>query len=415
MVHEIRACRICGNTNLVPIVDLGIQTLTGVFPKDKNQKITSGPLELVKCLEGNDEQCGLVQLRHTYNHEEMYGDNYGYRSGLNASMVHHLNEIVKYITHKAALKPNDLIVDIGSNDATLLKSYPKKGYRLAGIDPTAVKFKEFYTVDITAIGDFFNERTFREHFGDKKAKVITSISMFYDLENPMAFVNDIYRSLDEEGIWVFEQSYLPLMIERNAYDTICHEHLEYYGMKQIDWMLKRAGFKIIDIEFNDTNGGSFRVTASKTGASYPECRTLLNEVLNKERDDQYHTLNPYKEFERRVRKHKEDILALIGRLKSEGKKVMGYGASTKGNVIIQYCGFTEDDLACIGEVNPDKFGAYTPHTHIPIRPEKEVFSMQPDYLLVLPWHFRTGIMEKEKHFLAQGGHFIFPLPKLEIV
>lgn len=415
MIREIHACRICGNTHLVPIVDLGTQALTGVFPKNKEQIITSGPLQLVKCAEDDGLHCGLVQLRHSYDHDEMYGENYGYRSGLNASMVKHLTEVIRYITAKADLSPGDLIVDIGSNDGTLLKAYPKNHYRLIGVDPTSEKFKEFYTDDITAIADFFSAQTLTKHVGNARAKVITSISMFYDLEDPMAFVNHVREVLHDEGIWVFEQSYLPLMIERNAYDTICHEHLEYYAMKQIVWMLSKAGLKVIDVEFNDTNGGSFRVTAAKSGSSHKECRNLLNDVLEKEERDLYHTLAPYAKFELRIRQHKNDLRALMGKLKAEGKKVMGYGASTKGNVIIQYCGLTEADIACIGEVNQEKFGSFTPHSLIPILSEKVVLEKQPDYLLVFPWHFRESILKKETEFITRGGHFIFPLPQIDMV
>lgn len=414
---QIKRCRICGNTNLISLIHLGEQALTGVFPKSKSEKITSGPLELVKCHPKNekDNVCHLVQLHHSYNSSEMYGVNYGYRSGLNQSMVRHLQDLVKYVQTIADLKKGDLILDIGSNDSTLLQAYPSdKGLSLTGIDPTGIKFKQYYPKHIELIPDFFTYDNVRKKFADRKAKVITSIAMFYDLENPISFVKDIYDSLADDGIWVFEQSYLPLMMEVNAYDTICHEHLEYYGLFQIKWMMDKVGFKIIDVELNDTNGGSFRITAAKAKSKY-SVKPSVAEVTAKENKLNLNSVKPFEEFKKDVLKHKSELCELISKINLEGKKIFGYGASTKGNVILQYCGLTPKEIPCIAEVNEDKFGSLTPFNHIPIISEKEARAMKPDYFLVLPWHFRNGIIEKEKNFLNSGGKIIFPLPKIEIV
>jgi len=266
MYKEITKCRICGNANLVSLIHLGEQSLTGVFPKNIEDKITSGPLELVKCHPKNDKDnvCHLVQLHHSYDSSEMYGMNYGYRSGLNKSMVKHLNDIVGHVLATVKLSEGDLVIDIGSNDSTLLQQYPTdKKLKLAGIDPTGVKFKKYYPAHIQLIPDFFSFANINKSFPDKKAIVITSIAMFYDLEDPMSFVKQISESLAEDGIWVFEQSYLPAMLETISYDTICHEHLEYYALRQIKFMMDASDFKIINVELNDINGGSFRVTVAR--------------------------------------------------------------------------------------------------------------------------------------------------------
>ncbi len=416
MYKEITKCRICGNTNLTSLLHLGEQSLTGVFPKNKSDKVTSGPLELVKChpKHENDSVCHLVQLHHSYDSSEMYGQNYGYRSGLNQSMVRHLNSIVQHVLSMVDVKKDDLIIDIGSNDSTLLQQYPSdKQLILTGIDPTGVKFKKYYPAHIGLIPDFFSSENIEKKFPGKKAKVITSIAMFYDLEDPISFVKNIHDVLAEDGLWVFEQSYLPTMLETNSYDTICHEHVEYYGMQQIKHMMDVCGFKIIDVELNDVNGGSFRVTVAKNASAYTANKSVVECELN-EKKLQIDSLIPYESFQRSVETHKTELVLLIRKLQQQGEKIFGYGASTKGNVILQYCGLTIKDIPCIAEVNEDKFGSFTPFTHIPIISEKEARAMNPDYFLVLPWHFRKGIIEKEEEFLSSGGKFIFPLPKIEI-
>ena len=245
MIRKINKCRICGNDELVPVVDLGEQYLTGVFPRqDEINSITKGPLRLVKC-HGSIDSCGLLQLEHSYELGEMYGDNYGYRSGLNKSMVSHLQNKVNNILGVVDLNPGDLVIDIGSNDGTTLSAF-SSNLQLVGVDPTGEKFKEYYPEHIELISDFFSDNLIRASYPKQNAKVITSFSMFYDLESPQEFVDQISNILDpKQGVWVFEQSYMPLMLERKSYDTICHEHLEYYSLQQIIWLLDRAGLKII--------------------------------------------------------------------------------------------------------------------------------------------------------------------------
>jgi hypothetical protein len=233
--------------------------------------------------------------------------------------------------------------------------------------------------------------------------------MFYDLESPLSFMQQVYELLADEGVWVFEQSYMPTMLSMNSYDTVCHEHLEYYRLKQIKWMTDRAGFKILDVEFNQINGGSFSVMVARQGSSYRQANDLVGRILKSEEKLGLHTLKPYKAFQKRVSQHKEKFKAQIQKLKKDGKKVLGYGASTKGNVILQYCGFSEKDIPFIAEVNPDKFGSYTPGTLIPIISEAEAKIMKPDYFVVLPWHFKENIIMREKKFLKEGGKLLFPL------
>jgi len=409
MYKEITKCRISGSENLVQILSLGEQYLTGVFPTNKGQQVTKGPVDMVWCPDS-----GLVQMKQSYSLEEMYGDNYGYRSGLNQHMVNHLRNKVNYLLRKIDTNPGDIILDIGSNDATSLKCYPSQLRRI-GIDPTGNKFRSFYTDDIELVPDFFSAANFKKVFPNDKAKVVTSIAMFYDLEDPVQFAKDIASVLAPDGIWHFEQSYLPSMLRTHSYDTICQEHLEYYSLISVKYIMDKAGLRIIDIEMNDMNGGSFALTVCRQEANYKANTAVINWMLEEEIKMGLNTATPYLEFAKKVEAHKESLISLLGQLKRDGKKIIGYGASTKGNVLLQYCGIDTNYLDAIAEVNEQKFGSYTPGTLIPIISEAEAKAQKPDYMLVLPWHFRNSILEREKEYRASGGKFIFPLPYIEIV
>ena len=413
MVKKISKCRICGNKELIPVVDLGEQYLTGIFPTSElmAKKITKGPLRLVKCHSKNN-CCGLLQLEHSYDLDEMYGDNYGYRSGLNKSMVEHLHNKVHKILEMVDLNPDDLVIDIGSNDGTTLSAY-NKNLTLIGIDPTGNKFKEFYPDYIKLIPDFFTDALVRSRYPDKKAKIITSFSMFYDLESPQDFVNQISNILDPEtGLWVFEQSYMPSMIEKNSYDTICHEHLEYYGISQIIWLLDKANMKIIDVETNDINGGSFSISAAHNSSIYTVNSDSINRLVSLEKDMNLFEIKPYLDFQLKIDESRDKLRGFFAKIKENGVNVSALGASTKGNVILQYCGIDSKQIDNIGEVNDKKYGALTPGSMIPIKPEEDVLNTNPDYLLVLPWHFKEFFLKSSKF---KGRKLIFPLPELEII
>ena len=407
---EIDNCRISDSRDLRIVLDLGIQELTGVFPKDSSEPITAGPLQLAWCPDS-----GLLQLKQSYELAEMYGDNYGYRSGLNESMIAHLKAKAREIQRFRSLDPGDLVVDVGSNDATFLKSYDISGIKRIGIDPTGRKFQKFYDEGIELIPDFFSADTYRAKYSEEKVSILTSIAMFYDLEDPTAFVRDVASILQDDGIWHFEQSYMPSMLRTNAYDTICHEHLEYYSLGVVKKLLESCGLKVLDVQMNAVNGGSFAVTAGKEGNPLEPNKVVIDWLLRQEEGMGLGTIKPYEQFAKKVFEHRNSLTDLIRGLTADGKKVFGYGASTKGNVLLQFCELTEKDLPCIAEVNEEKFGSFTPGTRIPIISETEARAMAPDYFLVLPWHFKSGILARERAFQENGGKFIFPLPEIEIV
>jgi hypothetical protein len=415
MYHEINKCRICGNPQLTTVLELGEQFLTGVFPRSPSRGLSKGPVQLVKCTAKDGAKvCGLVQMKHTFAASEMYGETYGYRSGLNRSMVEHLSRKASKLQALVAPAAGDVILDIGSNDGTSL-GYYAPGLVLVGIDPSAAKFSKYYKPNVELIVDFFSASLFRRRFGAAKARIVTSIAMFYDLEDPQAFVNDVSAVLRQDGVWHLEQSYLPAMLRTNSYDTACHEHIEYYALRQIEWMLQRAGLELLDIELNDINGGSFALTVGKVGGPIRPNFAALDQMRRLESDLNLDSLKPFEQFRERIDRQKQQLLALLQKLKSDGKLVVGYGASTKGNVLLQYCGITPELLPCIAEVNEDKFGCYTPGTDIPIVDEAIARAQKPDYFFVLPWHFRDGIIKRERDFLQRGGKLIFPLPTLEVV
>lgn len=408
-MNQVRTCRLCQSDRLTEILDFGDLTLTGVFPASLEESVPSGRVRLVLCRE-----CGLVQLGDTFPPEEMYGDNYGYRSGLNKSMVSHLGRITRSLESRTELASGDTVLDIGANDGTLLRSYTVPGLNRIGIDPTIKKFSEYYPADITAVADFFSARAFRS-VTDEQATVVTSIAMFYDLDDPVAFASDIGSVLTDDGVWYFEQSYMPWMLRSGAYDTICHEHLEYYSLTSIKHILDRAGLVLIDAATNAVNGGSISVTAGKPGPDRSEPSVYARWLLAQEAADRVHSPESWVEFRQKVHSRQEDLRSLLTQLNGSGAVVMALGASTKGNVLMMTTPVGIDLVSKVGDVNPYKYGRFLPGTGIPIVSQEEVLADKPDYLLILPWHFRETFMVSLEEYLAGGGRLIFPLPDLEVV
>lgn len=408
----IDACRICGNRELLTVLDLGAQALTCVFPRTPDADVPAVPLELVKCSPGG---CGLLQLRHTTDFDLMYGEHYGYRSGIRPFMVEHLRGKVRQLRGRVALGPGDVVVDIGSNDSTLLRCYADDGLTLVGIDPSGAKFRELYPANAELITDFFSAKLFNERLGQRRAKAVTSIAMFYDLPQPLEFMRDVRDVLAEDGVWLMEQSYLPAMIEATAYDIVCHEHLEYYALAQIEWMAERAGLKVISAELTDVYGGSLSVLLARDSAPHAVDEAALGRIRARETALGLDTMAPFDAFARRVHRYRDQLVDFLADSRKAGLLTLGYGASTKGNVILQFCGLGPAELPCVGEPSPEKDGCFTPGTRIPIVSEAEAKSRRPDQLLVLPWIYRDGFVERERDFVAAGGKLIFPLPGLDVI
>jgi len=402
-------CRISKKDDLIAVCDLGKHALCGHFPRFKNEMVPVAGLRL-----GLSTNSGLLQLIDSQPIDEMYGSNYGYRSGLNKAMVAHIENKVQSLLKLRNLSAGDIVLDIGSNDGTLLNKYSDSLTRI-GIDPTISKFGHFYDEGILKASEFFSDSSFLAISGGRKASIITSLSMFYDLPDPQLFCRHIANILEDDGIWHLEQSYMPSMLRTNSYDTICHEHIEYYSLSVLKYLLENSGLKVIDVSFNSINGGSFAVTAAKMDSRYWPNSSLIEWMLRTEENMNLYSPMTYRLFEHKAYTHKHDLNDLLKSLKTSGAKIAGYGASTKGNVILQFCGLDDSTIYGIADVNSDKFGCYTPGSLIPIDSESVIKAEQPDYMLVLPWHFRNAILERELEYLQKGGKLIFPLPEIEIV
>ena len=402
-------CRICKNNILRDVISLGEQKITSRFPKIGDNSIPITPIDLCMC-----ENCGLLQLKQTTLSSELYEFEYGYRSGINNTMKKHLKLYQEEISSKIFLDDNDLIIDIGSNDSTMLQYYSKNLKRL-GIDPTGKQFKEYYG-DVALVENYFTKENFLNSvYGNLKPKIVSSISMFYDLPDPVQFAKDIYDILDDEGIWTCEQSYLITMLKQNSFDTICHEHLEYYSLHQIKEIADRSNFKIIDVKFNDCNGGSFRIYFAKNISKlHIENIELINNILKDEDDYGINSSQVYIDFMKRCDNEIKKLCDFIDYVNENNKQIWLYGASTKGNCLLQYANLTSKNIKYAVERNLKKVGKMT-STGIEIISEDMMRKNPPDYLLVLPWHFKNEMIEREKDYLNNGGQFVFPLPNLEIV
>ncbi len=405
-------CRIDGS-ELLEIIDFG-----NIYFSDFVDKATDGfksPLKL-----GIANGSGLVQLFKAPDPEKMYRK-YWYRSGVNEAMIRDLKNIVDSVRNYVDIKKGETVLDIAANDGTLLDFWKNDEVIRIGIDP-AKNLEEFRKGKYEHfIEDFFSSENYYSVTKDK-AKIITSIAMFYDLPDPTWFVQEVKKCLHENGVWVIQMSYTPLMLEQNAFDNICHEHIEYYTLTVLNNLLNDNGLRIIDVELNDVNSGSFRVYAthiSNTKLKLSEHAKIIgmfrrDSILEYEKTLKLNEAYPYLQFAKRVAQQKEETLKMLKSLKDQGKVVIGYGASTKGNTLLQYYGITPDLIPFIAERSPEKWGKVTVGTGIPIISEAEMREKKPDYLFILPWHFVNAFAEREKELLKAGTKLIVPLPILEI-
>ena len=411
-----KTCRICGSAALTPVIDLGEQYLQGSFikPGKESPPLRSISTELVRCNPMEDEHaCGLLQTAISVPSEILYSS-YWYRSGTNNTMRTHLKDIADEASQLVG-KDSAVVLDIGCNDGTLLNNYPSK-FEKYGVDPSDVAQEAGN--DITVVQDIFPSPELNNITKNKKFDIITSIAMFYDLENPTVFVKNIKNSLASDGVWIFEMSYMPSMLEMNSYDTICHEHLEYYSFAVIESLLSDNGMKVVKVNFNDINGGSIRCYATHEDNFKFKDRELFDAIKNirqKEFDLQLDTSKPYENFQYRINEHKEALIGLLKKLKKDGKTIHIYGASTKGNTILQWCGIDNTVIDFAADRNPDKFGAKIIGSEIPIISEKDSRALKPDYYLVLPWHFKEEFLEREKEIISLGTGMIFPLPEIHVI
>jgi 2-polyprenyl-3-methyl-5-hydroxy-6-metoxy-1,4-benzoquinol methylase len=410
-----KKCRICGNSNLKKVISLGNQFIQGKFKKKINKFERKIPLNILLCHPSLRERnvCGLLQLENSVNKNILYNQYY-YRSGVNLTMKRHLNLIARKASSFFINKCN--VLDIGCNDGTLLSSYPKS-YTRYGLDPSQIVLDIKKEKQLNLINDFFPTKHLEKNFYKNYFDIITSIAMFYDLDDPSFFVKKIKNILSNNGIWILELSYMPEMLKLNSYDTICHEHLEYYSLSVLQFLFKKNFMKIFKIELNKINGGSIRCFVThENNVKYDKKKnySLIKKIVSKEKKLKLNTITPYKNFQKKIYSNKFQLRKVLLNIKKKKKIIHIYGASTKGNTILQFCKINNKFIKYAADRNPYKVGLKTLGSNILIIDESKSRKMKPDYYLVLPWHFQNEFVKREREFLKNGGKFIFPLPNVRI-
>src|SRR2546422_6155708 len=401
----IKTCRVCGYPNLDQVLSLGDQFVSDFVTSEGHTP--KAPLELVRC-----QSCGLIQLRHTFSRASLYR-HYWYKSGISSTMRQALSDLVSRTCEIARPKYDDIVVDIGCNDGTLLRSYNTPGLMLVGFEPAENLAPEAKKGTGWVFNDFFKAETYTRKFGENRAKIVTSVAMFYDLEDPNSFVADVARILAPDGVWVVQQNYLATMLEHNGFDNIGHEHLEYYSLGTMRRLLERHGLQIFEVDTNDVNGGSFRTFICHTG-QFPEG----NSVCSMEKHEAHLGLDEratYEKFASHIEKIRLQLHEFVAQEVKSGKTVYVYGASNRGNTILQYCGLDHTLIKKATDANPEKRGRKTAGTLIPIVPKEEARRDRPDYFLVLPHHFIEEIRREESQYLKSGGKLIVRLPEFHLV
>ena len=406
-------CRVCRGA-LDPILSLGEHYVSD-FPQPGASDGVRVPLELVMC-----GACKLLQLTHTVPSEQLYR-NYWYRSGTNATMRDALADIAHKAEQLVSLQAGDAVLDIGCNDGTLLAAYRTMGVMRIGFDPARNLLPCSTLVADVIVPTTFNTEIFRYGGVTLRPRIVTSIAMFYDLEDPNQFVTDVKTVMAQDGLWVVQMSYLPSMLRQNAFDNICHEHLEYYSLASMEALLQRHTMQVVDVELNNVNGGSFRLYIRNEDADISTFADETYRALAAERVEalrQAEDAAPreiYANFTHGVKRIKQDVVEFIMRAHGMGQQVFVYGASTKGNTLLQYFGLDHKVIGAAAERNPDKWGRETVGTRIPIISEEEARARKPDYFLVLPWHFVEEFKDRERDYLRAGGRFIVPMPHFTLI
>ena len=397
----MKICINCKRKKLECIVSLGRQPLSGIFLSKKKNNLKKYSLDLFSC-----KQCKLVQLGERAKLEKMFGEGYEYSTSLSKLMANHIKKKVDFLKKEKIINNKSNILDIGSNDGTFLNEFKKSNY-LVGVDPSAEKFKKNYKKNINVVFDFFSKKIIKKNI---KFDLITSFAMFYDVKDPSLFCSDIFNLLKKNGIWVLEISYLPLMLKNLTYDQICHEHVAYYSLTTFKKIANKNGLKIIDYKLNEINGGSIEIFCSRKDSKRKIKKNKINKLIT---DEKKINATSYSNFDERVQKVKV-LLQMFLKLKSK-KHVIAYGASTKGNVVLNHCGVTNKQIKEICDGSKKKLSRFTPGSNIKIISKEKMRKKNPDYLIVLIWSFRKEVIKQELQYIKSGGNLIFLLPRFHLI
>ena len=420
IIKLLDKCKVCGNQDLIKVLTLDEQYLSPTFVlSNKNNELAEikTPLTLLLCDKNkNKNNCGLLQLKEITEPDYLYKE-YFYRTATNDTMRKDLRELVEQVLEISSPKSEDIVVDIGANDCTMLNFYEEK-FNLVGFEPARnIKFVD-NGKKIKLINNYFNSKNFKDIFANKKAKVITSCAMFYDLENPVEFVNDIEEILDNEGIWCCQISYLDSMIRYNNFYDICHEHLSYYSLESFEYLINKQGLKLFYAETNEVNGGSIRLYICKKNSKKYDKEVFskkLNDLRKKEKMLNLTSIETYLGFENIVNDLKSKTIKFVDKIIKNKKKVLALGASTKGNIILQHFGLTKDKIPYISERNPEKVGLKCLGSDIELISEEKAREINPEAFIVLPWNFKKEIVKRERKYLDDGGKLMFVMPFPHVV
>ena len=397
---KIKKCRLCNSKKLINIHNFGNHYVSNFVTKRNVKKGVKAPLNLVYC-----NNCKLLQLEHSAPQEIMYKKFYWYRSGVTNTMKYALKDIFLKVKKMSLLKKGDTILDIGANDGTLLKYFKNDGYTTIGCEPAKNLTNELKKNSNYVIDNFWNYKYLSNILNKhklKKPKVITAIGMFYDLEDPSKFISDAANSLDENGVFIAQLMCLNSMIKKNDLGNICHEHLEFYSYSSLKFLFEKNGFKIMKIEENEINGASYRIFCKKN---------IKKSIAYREKT----SLNDIKKFIKRVKQNKKKCLSFLSKCKVDGKKVFIYGASTKGNTLLQYYGIDSKMISFASERSPEKWGKYTIGTGVEIISEEYARKLNPEYFFVMPYAFIKEFVIREKEWLKKGGKFFLPFPNFKVL
>ena len=403
--NKIFKCKNCHQNKFIKIVNLGKQPLSGIFPKKKFFNLKKYSMDLLQC-----KKCKLVQLKEVANSYQMFGKDYEYSTALSSFMINHIKKKYIKIKKEKIIKKSSKILDVGSNDGTFLNFFNNPS-RLFGIDPSAKKFSKNYKKKSTIMFDFFSKKKILQNLKkDINFDLITSFAMFYDVSDPNSFCADINELLTPEGLWILEISYLPLMLKNLTYDQICHEHVTFYTLTVFKSIIEKNNLKIVDINFNEINGGSAEIICAKKNSRNKPNYKKIKLVLN---DEKKIKMNSFNNFNNRIKKTKKLIKFFFN--SKSNKKIIGYGASTKGNIILNHCGITNKQIQYICDGSARKNNRFTPGSNIKIISKESMRKKKPDYIFVLIWSFRNEVIRQEIEYLKSGGSLVFPLPRFHIV
>ena len=400
------SCKNCKSSKLKKVINIGKQPISSHFYINKKINLRNYSLDLYEC-----QYCKLIQLKDIAKLKDMYGLNYGYRTSLSPLMISHMKEKVKKILIQSFLKKRDNVLDIGSNDGTFLNFLSKdSNLKLYGIDPSAKKFQKYYNPKINLIIDYFNKKKITGKINKNiKFSLITSFAMFYDIEDPNKFCREINYFLEKDGKWILELSYFPLLLENLTYDQICHEHITYYTLNTFKKIANKNNIKILDFNLNNINGGSIEIICAKANSKFTSKDNKINNQIDIEKK-----INKisFTKFNQRIDNVKK-LLNVF--LENNKNKVIGYGASTKGNIVLNHCQINSKKLKYICDANPFKHNRYTPGSNIKIISKKKMRKIKPKILLVLIWSFRKEVIQQELKFIKEGGKMLFHLPMFHII